>query len=374
MAVSVQNFVTLVENQVAAIQGFCATLLDFTVGSILRALVESNAGQGLFLQAQALQVAALTRAATSQGADLDSFFGDFGFTRLPASGSTGQETFTRFTPTQQVQLPVGTVVQSFDGSQQFAVLPDTTNAAYSSTPNAYVVPAGTAGITVLTQSNNTGAATNVSAGTITQIVTSGISFDTVINAAPFEGGSNAETDAAYRARFVLYLASLSKGTLAALLYAVNEVQSGLSQSMVEQQTYAGSATSGYFYDVVDDGSGSPPSSLLSSVATAIDTTRAFGIAFSVFAPVTITANVAMTLTTATGYVHATVVALVQAALTVYIQGLGLGVSLPYSRLAQVAYDASPGVMNVTGVTLNTATADVTATAQSRVIPGTMTVV
>jgi len=73
-------------------------------------------------------------------------------------------------------------------------------------------------------------------------------------------------------------------------------------------------------------------------------------------------------------VHATVVALVQAALTVYIQGLGLGVSLPYSRLAQVAYDASPGVMNVTGVTLNTATADVTATAQSRVIPGTMTVV
>jgi hypothetical protein len=41
----------------------------------------------------------------------------------------------------------------------------------------------------------------------------------------------------------------------------------------------------------------------------------------------------------------------------------LGRRWPYTRLAQVAYDASPGIINVTGVTLNGGTADLAATAQ-----------
>ena len=371
MTISVQNFVTLVENQVAAIQGFCATLVNFTVGSILRAVVESNAAQGLFLQAQALQVAALTRAATSQGPDLDSFFADFGFDRDPATGSTGQETFTRFTPTLQAQLPVDTVVQSFDGSQQFTVQADPTNGAYNATLNAYVVPAGTASVTVLTTSNSTGSATNVSAGTITQIVTSGISFDIVSNASPFEGGANAETDPAFRARFVLYLASLSKGTQAAILYAVNQVQSGLSQYTVEQQTYAGTQQYGYFYDVIDDGSGTPPSSLITAAAVAIDNTRAFGIAFSAFAPVPETANVSGTLGIASGAVRATCVATANAAVTAYIQSLTLGTTLSYFRLAQVVLDSSLGINDLTALLLNGGTADLTVTGQQKLVAGSV---
>ena len=371
MTISVQNFVTLVENQVAAIQGFCATLVNFTTGSILRALVESNAAQGLFLQAQALQVAALTRAATSQGSDLDSFFADFGFTRLAATGSAGQETFTRFTPTLQAQLPVGCVVQSFDGSQQFTVQADTTNASYNADLNAYVVPAGTASVNVLTESNSTGIPTNVSAGTITQIVTSGISFDTVTNASPFEGGANAETDPAFRARFVLYLASLSKGTRAAILYAVNQIQPGLSQYPFENQNYAGTQQFGYFYDVVDDGSGNPPSSLISAAATAIDNTRAFGIAFGVFAPVPETANVSGSLGIASGYARATCVTLASTAVASYIQSLTLGATLSYFRLAQVVLDASPGINDLTGLLLNSGTSDLTVTGQQKIVPGSV---
>ena len=131
MTVSVQNFTQLVQNQVAVIQGTAKTLLDFTVGSILRAFVEGMAGVALFLQALALQVAALTRAATSTGSDLDSYFADFGFARLAAVGSTGTLTFSRFTTTLAVNLPVGAVAQSFDGSQQFTVQADPTNGAFS---------------------------------------------------------------------------------------------------------------------------------------------------------------------------------------------------------------------------------------------------
>lgn len=70
----------------------------------------------------------------------------------------------------------------------------------------------------------------------------------------------------------------------------------------------------------------------------------------------------MAITTASGYTHSAVVSTVQAALLNYINTLPLGTTLAYSRLAQIAYDASPAVTNVTGVTLNGGTSDVTATA------------
>jgi len=100
--------------------------------------------------------------------------------------------------------------------------------------------------------------------------------------------------------------------------------------------------------------------------------RPIGSTFGVFAPVVVTANVAMTLTTAAGYVHSSVVALVNAALTAYINALPLGTSLPYSRLALIAYGASPGVSNVTAITLNGGTADLTATSLQAIKCGTLT--
>jgi hypothetical protein len=81
----------------------------------------------------------------------------------------------------------------------------------------------------------------------------------------------------------------------------------------------------------------------------------------------------MTITTAAGYTHSAVTAIVQAALQNYINTLPLGTSLAYSRLAQVAYDASPGVTNVTAVTLNGGTSDVVATNQQVVKASTVTV-
>jgi hypothetical protein len=77
----------------------------------------------------------------------------------------------------------------------------------------------------------------------------------------------------------------------------------------------------------------------------------------------VTANVTMTITTGAGYTHSDLVTLVQTAITNYISVLTLGQTLAYTRLAQLAYDASPGVINVYAVTLNGATVDVTATSQ-----------
>ena len=61
------------------------------------------------------------------------------------------------------------------------------------------------------------------------------------------------------------------------------------------------------------------------------------------------------------------------ALTTYINSLPLGTSLSFFRLSQVAFDTSPGVTDITAVTLNSGTADLTATAQQVIRAGTISV-
>lgn len=373
MAITTQDFTTLVRNQVTAIQGAARGLVDLTVGSILRAVVEANAAVILWLQGLILQLLATTRAATSSGSDLDSWVADFGLTRLPGVAASGSVAFSRFTATQQAVVPVGATIQTGDGSQQFAVMIDTTNPAYNAGLGGYVLAAGVASISVPVQASSVGAAGNAIIGQINTLTQPIPGVDTVSNAAAFTNGADAETDAALRTRFIAYVASLSKATKAAILYAITSLKQGMVAVLVENQLYGGATQNGYFYAVIDDGTGAPGSTLLSTANNAIDAVRPFTVAFGVFAPVVVTANVGMTITTASGYDHTATALLVKAAVQNYINALSLGQTLTYSRLAQVAYDASPGVTNVTAVTLNSGTSDLPATSQQVIKAGTVTV-
>src|SRR4051812_1360219 len=106
MALQTYTFNQIVSGIATATQAAGASLLDFGVGSILRAIAQAVAGQMLWIQAIVLQLLTLTRASSSVGADLDSWCADFGFARLPARAATGQVTFSRFTATQQAVVPV----------------------------------------------------------------------------------------------------------------------------------------------------------------------------------------------------------------------------------------------------------------------------
>lgn len=360
-SIPTQDWVSLVRNQVSTIQGYAKVLVDLTVGSILRAVVEANAAVVIWLQGLIMQVLAITRAATSNGADLDSWVADFGVARLAAVAATGAVTFSRFTTTQQVVVPLTAVVQTADGTQQFNVVVDATNPAYNATLGGYVIAVGVASVNVPVKAVTAGAAANAVIGAVTTVVGAISGVDTVTNAAAFTNGADAEADAALRTRFIAYVASLSKATKAAVGYAITSLQQGLSYSLTENQTYGGVTQNGTFFVVVDDGTGSPSSTLLSSVSNAIDAVRPLCSSFGVFAPVVVNASVAMTATIAAGYDPVATKALIVTALKTYINGLKLGQTLPYSRLAQVAYDASSGVTNITAVTLNGGTADLAAT-------------
>lgn len=372
------SFTQIVQNFATAVQGSAKKLLDFSDGSTLLAIGQAMAGVGLWFQGMILTLLAITRASTSSGADLDSWFADFNFPRIAANASSGQETFSRFTPTAQALIPVGTsaVVQSADGSVQFAVVADTTNAAYNAALGAYVLPAGQASVSVTIQALTAGALGNVAAGSISDLVVSIAGVDMVTNATAFSNGFDAELDPPYRARFILYLAGLSKATLAAIGAAILATKQGLTYRIIENLTFTGTAQAGLLTVVVDDGTGTPSSTVKNNVAAAVEATRAAGITYGVFGPTLLTAIVVMNITTSTAAgapAHSAVTAIVQAAILAYINSLPMGTSLPYTYLATVAYSASPYVTNVTSWTLNGGTTDMVASGVQEIKSTSVTV-
>lgn len=370
--IQTQDQATIVSNQVAAMQSQSKKPLDFTVGAVLLALVQAVAAITLWLQGMILQLLTLTRAATSVGPDLDSWYADFNFFRLIGTAATGNVIFSRFSNVGQALVPAGTIVQTADGSQPFTVTIDLTNGAWSVPLNAYVMGNSVTSVTVPVQAQNIGTGGNVLADTITSIAQSLPGVDTVANASAFTNGIATESDPAFQARFPLYLASLSKGSNPAVKGAIASVQQGLNYTITEEFDYNGAADDGFFYVVVDDGTGSPSTQLKTNVQIAIGNTRACGIRYAVFGPLVTTVNVSMNIHVSSAFNQSIVVGQVGTALANFLNAMVLQQSLPYTAVAGVAYGVA-GVLNVTSVLVNSGTSDITIDAQHLIKAGTVTV-
>lgn len=344
MQLSLQNFQQIVSNSAAAVQGAAKQLLDLTVGSVLRAILEANASIALWLQWLLVEVLSVTRLATSVGGDVDTFVNDFSLTRLPAVAATGAVTFSRITTGVTTLIPVGAQAKTADGTQTFQVTADATNAAWDAVQNGYDVGASASGVTVPVQAAVAGSAGNAQANTITLMASAIAGIDSVTNALAFFNGFDAESDTALKARFVLYIAGLSKATKAAVESAVANVQQGLNYGVVEN-----SPTSGNFVVVVDDGTGNPPTTLLNAVFAAVDLVRPVGTAFTAIGPVVTNVAITFTITVAAGVNKTNLIGPVDTAVIGYVNGLGIGQTLPVTKITQIVYDLFPG--QITNITL-----------------------
>ena len=373
MQLSLQNFTTLVQNMAAAVEASAAQLLDLTVGSTLRAVLEANASVALWMQWLILLVLRTTRAATSNGSDLDSWMADFSLSRLPAVAATGTVTFSRFTPTALALIPAGAMVRTADGTQTFVVTADTLLAAWEAASNGYFIAAGVATLDVPVAAQTPGACGNVQAGTITLLASAIPGVDSVNNASPFQDGLDAESDGAFRDRFCNFIASRSRATLTAVGYAVSSIQQGLNYTIQENQDPTGQPLMGSFVVTVDDGSGTPPTSLLATVQTAVDAVRPVGSVFSIQPPTVMMVNVSLTIAVAAGTTKGQIVSLVASAISSYINGLTIGAGLPLTRIAQIAYSASSTVINVSQLFANGSASDITPTVSGVVKAGVIAV-
>jgi uncharacterized phage protein gp47/JayE len=371
--INIQTFDQLVTNQATAQQAQSSQILDQSEGSVTLAVNESNADIAQWLQSLVIQLIAVTRLSTSTGPDVDSFIADFGcIPRLPAIPATGAAIFSRFTSSIQALIYPGATVQSADGSENYIVTTDATNSAWSPDLLAYVVPISTSSVTVPIQAVVAGSSGNMAVGSVTVITTAIPGVDTVTNATATTGGQDIEPDGAVKARFVEFIASFQEGTIAAVKYAVVQTQVGLVCNIVENYSYSNVLQLGYFYVILDDGSGAPSTTLINLVKANIEAIRPLCSSFDIFAPVIINADVAIALTLSSGNLSA-IEALVQAAIIAYINSTPLGQPLAYTMLSAVAYGVSPLITNVTAITLNGGIADLIATNQQTIKAGAITI-
>lgn len=384
MQLSLLNFQAIVSQSAAAVQAKCNKLLNLTVGSVIRSLLEASASIGLWVQYLIVQVWLGVRLATSSGADVDSFVNDFLMTRLPAAPATGFVTFSRFsTSASGLITPYfaadgtantsGVQVETADGSIVFGVKTDTSNPAWNAALGGYLVAGGVSSIDLPVKCLTTGISGNVQIGAISLIATAVPYVDTVTNGAPFENGADQETDAAVKLRFQNYINTRARGTASAVDYAVSTVQPGLTFKNVENSDASGAFVPGNFVVVVDDGTGSPPSSVLSAVYSAVDAVRPIGSTFTVIPPTVVRVTVSMTITVGTGGIKTVLQGQVENNILDYIDALPVGSGMPYSVLAKLAWDTDPAITNVTQIVLNGGVADVPASISQVIKAGTVAI-
>ena len=361
MQLRLLNFTALVQNMAAATQAASAQLLDLTIGSILRAVLEANAGIALWLQWLITRVLQTTRAATSAGADLDSFVADFSLTRLQAVAATGTVTFARLTPGLAAAIPQGAMVRTADGTQDFL------------TTLATDLAADATSIDVPVQAATAGAGGNVQAGAISLLATAIPGVDSVSNLVAIQGGRDAESDPALRSRFQSFLDTRARATTRAIGYAIGQIQQGLEYLIEENTDTAGNYRPGSFVVTVDDGSGTPSTKLISEVASAIETVRPIGSNFAVQPPEIVPVDISLSLVLAPGTNQPLIVSATAQAIAAYATALPIGAALTRSRIAQLAHDADTAVLNATNILLNNVATDIAPSAHGVIKPNAVVV-
>ena len=342
----------------AALQSSASTLIDVSVGSVVRAIFEANASVVLWLQWLIIRVLQSTRASTSTGADLDSWMADFGLTRLLAAPSNGIVMFSRFASNLPASIPVGTVVKTSDGSLTFSVVADPSISTWQASSSTYLIPSGVASVDVPVVCTVGGAVGNVLGNTITVISASLPVVDQVNNTNPFADGYDSESDVGFRTRFQNYLISRSRATLLAVQNAIATVQQGLSVTIEQNTAPDGTSQVGSFLVIIDDGSGYASASLLSNVAAAVDSVRPIATRFAVISPQVLTVNVSMTADLTSQATASSDISNIENYVAIYLNTLAIGKSASVTRVAQNAYLAGSNIENVTAIQLNGTSADI----------------
>ena len=364
MQLQLQDFPTLLRNQAAAVAASCQTLLDVSVGSVLRAVLEANASVALWMQWLIAEVLSTTRAATSTGADLDSWVADFGLARLPAVAAIGSAVFSRTTPGLAAVVPVGALIRSgiTGTAQAFRVTADPSRPEWNG--SGYALAAAAAAVRVPIQAVVAGSAGNVQAGVLVLLSTAIPGVDAVTNDYACGGGLDAEADAALRVRFGGFIDSRTRATAQAISFAIESVQQGLQFVIAEFLDSAGAVRPGHFTVVVDDGSGAPSAALIGRVGAAIEAVRPIGATYSVIGPQLTTVDVLMQVIG-----PGAAVAEVQAAVGRFVASLPIGGSVYLSKLIQAAHEADPLIERVGSVLINGAAADLALGGYARAVVG-----
>ena len=357
MDLPVKTFLDLIRDMSSAVTASAANLIDMSVGSVCRALIDANAAMGLWIQWLILLTLQTTRAATSTGSDLDSWMNDFSFSRLPALQSSGVVTFSRFVGGAPVSIPIGMMVKTGDGMVVFNVVGDPANPAFHAESSNYIMPSGVLSLDLPVIAGIAGTAGNVLQNTITLLASPISGIDTITNLLPTYGGSDPEADSAFRTRFSGYIASLSAATATAIGFAITQVNPNLRYLIKENSGLTGAYQPGNMVILVDNGTGSLSNELFNLISSNISAVRGLGTSFSIASPTVVPAQITISISVPSGILKADLYNPISLALQQYISALSIGGLLSLTRLSQIIYTTAPTITNISQVLINNSNTD-----------------
>lgn len=370
MRLATRTFTQYVQDMAAAIQGGASQVLDLSVGSVIRTLLEAQASVALWLQVLIADVLDASRAGTARGNALDTWMADFALFRLPATYATGYATFSRNSDIGAVEILPQTSVRSSSGDLTFLVVRDASHGHWVPEIDGYLLPVGQQSVALPIRAVVPGSIGNVGAGSITMMTSSVAGLDAVENVQPTSGGMDAESDEALRKRFIDYINSRSKATSDAISYAIRSSRQGLRFRIQENQDSDGSFRPGHFVVVIDDGTRAPTQELLRLVSKQIDLVRPIGASFAVSGPIVRTCDItcSISLTVTDTVIGNQIKAAVAQSIRQFVMSLEISETLPTTRVAQIVYASDPRISNVVNIRINGQVDDLVPGPRGAIVP------
>ena len=375
MAFQIKDFRSIALSMINASRVNQTKVTDYSVGSVVRTLMDASA---IEIEELYLQMLLGLQEAVPQA-----IYQSFGFSRLPAVGASGVVYFTFENGLTTGFVPAGTKIKSPTSTYEYVVLADTFVGQIYPPPSMKVVGAAVA-------CSSTGAATNCSANTLTEIIPPVSGIAGIDNHDAFYNGTDIETDTQQMARFNAFITTLSRGSVAALRYgalmsvlkdAKGNITERVKYCAVEEPYIANNLLPvGWVKVYVHNGVGTTSSQLVAQVKKNIDGYidtdgtyvpgwKSAGVKVDVLAASDLAVSVAGTVTVLNAEDAATVFASANSQVSTYILSLSNGGTILVSEIISIIM-AIDGVYNVS---LTTPTSDVTSRVFEKPIPGTITI-
>jgi uncharacterized phage protein gp47/JayE len=327
-------------------------ITDFNDGGVLSSEIEAFSRQ--LAQAYAEDRAGFTEVLKRLPYSI------FDFSAKDAVAATGSVTFARTDTTAAVTISSGTQVSTTGG------------VVFETTADASMA-IGTANVSVAVKAVTSGTTGNVSAGTVTTIVSS-VDADSVTNSSAMSGGVDAETTSQMLSRFRSYIMGLSKSNKYGIMYAALLNTSVRSASVLEHFPPKSNLYNFTLY--IDDGNGSASSEMIAVVKNIIDGDgtqtnpgyRAAGINCDILAPTILYQAVTATITVNYDVDVDEAKSTLGSAITSYINSLVLGETLIRSQLMKAILNYT----YVTDIVISSPSDNVTADNSEIIRAGTIT--
>jgi hypothetical protein len=317
------------------------------IGDPIEGIADATANTAMFLQYQAQQTTFFARLQTCFGPDVDSFCMQFNFARDGAQFASGQVTLSIPLPAvSQLTIPIGSIIQTTGANIQYQLVPDTNLSSYNAGLQAYVLQTGHTSIVASAVALVAGSVSNVQVAQLVTFGSSSYGFTTVTNVAPIVNGADQESDANYKARFELYIQSLSKATLFAILAACETAFPDFTYTVLNNMTPSGVNTPGWFTVIANNPGETVTSPQLAILLAAVQAVRAFTIEASVVAAIPLTPNINLNIAVVPNAVLSQVQTVVQTAIIGYVNSLPTGAKLYITQLIDVAQNSSSLITSI----------------------------